>query len=501
MSDFGFGDVDDRVVPGVAKDQSEFDREKNAGPSPRAPRMETWLAQAMAGQVEAPEDVVLAARVVAQMDASYADPQALARVDAEVRREETRKGDPLPAAQRERLVDEDADRVSEIQALLRQCADPDGDDDDREGEGPRGEYSIEGPEGPEGLEGEEPQSEDPKEADLRDEGPDGPEPLPDFGPDPESVPALATVPQEPPREGDANLAADDSGLVPPVEDPPPTPPALPRPTEAEEAGVLDRLPIIARRRTHAAPAPGAPPRLLTVARKALAAAPASSDARVFEEIGKLEAQIQDMTQVLSELKASVQLSNANNRAIKTMLQAGAVKESILPEVDPDVLDGSDPVEEWERPVGNPGRPAATGLSPALRYGALAAVAILGTISILGLAVMATGRDPGPGGGAVDVAKGDRVNAAKAAANARAAYLRGERTELQTVLRVEAEGAHWVEVRRKAMASALARPGATDAERTKTTEAAQEAEQDLARWGREALRAKANLLRIQAKLPE
>ena len=471
-------EVNERVVPGVNEDQTAFDKEKNKGYTPtRGPKINEWMTAAISGQTEGPEDVVLAARVLAEMDASYTvDSRAAGRIDAEVRREEARKGEPLPQAQQDRLAEEEAARISEVQAFLREV-EP-GEDEFYEDE-------IEDLSGP---------------GDMA----SGPEPDLGLGPTRELQSGMEEDPDGgPPVPGEVpnDEVPSEAPVVDGVAEPPVAPVSPVGSSGPEAEDVLARLPIFARRKQRQAAR--VPASALSSIRQALAAATAPPDARVFEEIGKLEAQIQDMTKVLEDLKATVHQSNANSREIKNLLQAEAVKSVVLPEADALArASGDDPSGDLDED--EPGGWARTDPAPRrwrlqvvpLVLAATASLLLL-LLGFLGMLLVSRPRSAE----APEPPRSDRAMAARDAAHFRADYLRAERRELQAALQVGVEGARLLEAKRGVADTLRARPGATEAERAAADQGVRDAELDVVRWGREAERAKANLLRVKTKLPE
>lgn len=496
-------EVSDRIVRGIPEDQGAFEKEKNLGLSPSRNLVFTaWMVGIISGQDEKPEDVVLASSAVADMTASYSvNTQSAARVEQEARREEARKGEPLAPKQQDRVVQEESERISQLQVALQECGELEAEEDFEEAK-PTGPEDTRDPDEPAYVGEAEPPT-------------DGPVPTPGGG-EPENTGAPGTAEAPPSHEETPQATAGevDEGPVLEVEPAAAFLPLAPPPVvDLVESGVLGALPLVQRRRHGALPptpppsVPSVPKKTMVGIRRALAAAPASSDARVFEEITKLEGQIQDMTQILNELKATVLQSSEDNRQVRYLLQAEAVKGAILPEVE-DEPEG----DEFE-PGARPARVAPTTKRsrawptvvwptwpPQRREWFLVGGLVLAIVAMVALVGYSRNTSGEPVASPASVVV-DRASAGREAAQARALYLRSERRELLAVVRLQEEGTRWLDGKRRAVEAQKTRFGLTEAQRAQGEAEVREAERETARWAREAVRAKANLAWVKAHLPE
>jgi len=458
------------ALPPIQKDLRAFAAEKSQGQDHSEVRFDAWLKETLVDPDAPSEELEAVVQGVARCNESYllSRKDAIERIETAARAEENRKGElpPLPASQRE------AEILEAVEA-----------------------YDFEISPDPDGELEPEPEFEDFEDEAIRVLSPEasamalqearaqavvagielGPEDS--TGGDSTVESTVEFVP--------ADLVAVESSLLGVM--PPPAQPKAP----------ADQPPRIVA--THATVRIGGSPvavgQAVSAVRRRLAKAAPGADARIFEDIRRLEDQLAEMSETLAVLKAQAASSNTHLNEVRNLLTARAVGENILPVAASTCLDDDPPVSNHGHP--GEGEKGSTLEQPRHKHRKAMVVAGLSSLAALFLAgVLMT--QTGATGGALP--NSERLAAARRAAQQRATYLRSEKHELELLLQVSAEADRLCRNRQATLERVRNTPSANPEAIRRAEVDLQEAEAIRAEVQPQSQRAEANLRRIAAVLP-
>lgn len=233
-----------------------------------------------------------------------------------------------------------------------------------------------------------------------------------------------------------------------------------------------------------------------VFRRRLALAAPGADARIVEEIQKLEAQMSEIAKNLEVLKASVVSSTGNLNEVRTLLQATAVRANILPGAD---------ITRLEEPTPLSARVAEANendhSSPDKRWKPASVLATVGSLVAVAFVLVMVSRGAGDRPeGSVTTTNSQRLAMARKAAQYRAAYLRREKHELEVTVQILVESEKLLAGRRATLERLKSLASVTPMAIQRAEQDVQEAEAIQAESQQQGRRAEINLRRVAAALP-